>query len=365
MVEGTVGRTLFDAGDEASDSALLAVARLAMGAEPAPMSAGDWELTFRVAIRQRCAALAWLRSSAVIRAAAPRETSSLWRAAAIAAAEGARYRAEQLERLLATLSQSDVAATVVKGLPLAVSLYGDASVRPTSDTDVYVAAASRASAHGALVSAGWAHLYGRGIGEGLYRRDDPRGPHFLEVHSSLLDDNILAHFEPLVPEWRAVEVEGRVLRAHGGASVPVFLAAHLAKHPRVPVLWWIDFATAWRLADPPQRAAVSEIARRHRLTSFLRWAVEGAGDMEDIGSPDESVSRRGLARLRARHDGPAVLRVAQLTENMADRARTLISWALPAAQLGDPVTLAHRTLERGMNWGRRRMRRKMVVSDAE
>lgn len=352
-----------DSGNQARESLLWAVSRLALGAEPA--DALDWERTFRVAIEERCAVLAWLRSGSLIRKGAPNEVSSRWRSAALAASEGARHRAGEIELLLHLLEAAGVMGSVVKGLPLAVRLYGDASARPVSDTDLYVPAPKRGAAHRALLDGGWVHLYGDETAEATYRRDSSRGPHFLEMHSSLLDDNIVAHLGVLRPDAEPFEVDGRLLRAHCGASVPVFLSAHLAKHPKVPLLWWIDFATAWEVATPRERDAARDLARRCRLTGFLDWAIDGATELEEIRSGVGSGSRAALARLRQRHARPPVVRVAQLSENVVDRARTMLAWALPRAQRGDPAALAHRTIARGLSWGRGRLRRRAAGADAK
>ena len=361
----TVASTRVDRGDHVHESALWVVSRLALGAALAPGSAIDWERTFRVALEERCAVLAWLRSNSVIRTAAPREVSSRWRAAALAAAEGAHHRAGEIRALLDTLAADGVNASVVKGLPLALRLYGDASARPVSDTDLHVAAPERAAAHRALVAAGWVHLYGAESAESTYRRDGPRGPHFLEIHSSLLDDNIVAHFGAPGAEAEAVEVEGRVLLAHSGASVIVFLATHLAKHPNVPLLWWMDFDAACSAASAAERADAERLARSCRLTGFLNWAIDGARDLEEVRSLTASESQAALARLRSRHARPPVVRVAQLSETMADRARTMIAWALPRAQRDDPAVLAHRTIARGLSWGLHRFRRRSAAADAK
>lgn len=357
--------TRIDGAGDAPESPRWVVSRLSLGAELARGPAVDWEETFRVAADERCAVLAWLRSSSLIREAAPTEVASRWRAAALAAAEGAHHRAGEIELLLDTLAAVGVNASVVKGLPLAVRLHGDASARPVSDTDLHIAAPERAAAHRALVAAGWVHLYGGHSAEATYRHDGPRGPHFLEIHSSLLDDNIVGHFGAPSPEAEAVEVEGRLLLAHAGPSVPVFLAMHLAKHPNVPLLWWIDFAAAWGAASDADRGAARRLARSCRLTGFLSWATAGARDLDVIRSGSVSASHAALARLRSRHAQPAVVRIAQLSETMADRARTVIAWALPRSQRGDPKALAQRTVARGVTWALHLLRGRIAAADAK
>lgn len=341
----------------ATPSELLLIARLALGVPAEPTGAIEWDRLLRVAGEERCASLGWLRSAPAIRRIAPADVASRWRTAALLAEATAEERLQQLRALIGTLGEANVSSVVMKGLPLAVMLYGSASARPVSDTDLFIAADERDAAHSALVGAGWVRLYGEREHEETYRRVEGGRPHFLELHSSLLDDNMLQHLHGPVPEVRSVEFEGRSFIAHWGPSLLVFLAVHLAKHPRVPLLWWIDFATIWERADAAQRLEATALARRHRLHRFIDWAVAGTGDVAAIASAtDEQESARALSRLRARHAVHPVVRLTGLASSAGDRARVCLAWAFPRAERVHPLMLGRRTLARGLGWTRRRLR---------
>jgi hypothetical protein len=341
----------------ATPSELLLITRLALGVPAEPSGAIEWDRLLQCAAQERCAALGWLRSAPTIRRIAPADVASRWRAAALLAEATAEERLQQLRALLGTLGEANVSPVVMKGLPLALLLYGKASARPVSDTDLFIAAEERDAAHSALVRAGWVRLYGEREHEETYRRVEGGRPHFLELHSSLLDDNMLQHLRGPAPETRLVESEGTSFIAHGGPSLLVFLAVHLAKHPRVPLLWWIDFATIWEGADAAQRLEARALARRHRLHRFIDWAVDGARDVAAIASAsDEQVSARALSRLRARHSAHPVVRLAGLASSAGDRTRVCLAWAFPRAERVHPLTLGRRTLARGFGWTQRRLR---------
>jgi hypothetical protein len=137
----------------------------------------------------------------------------------------------------------------------------------------------------------------------------------------------------------------------------VFLAVHLAKHPRVPLLWWVDFATMWQGLDAPQRSVAVAVAAEHRLARFLDWAVAGAAEVAAIASAsDDEEGARALAALRARHSSHPVTRVSGLASSARDRVRVCLAWAFPRAERSHPLTLGRRTFARGLGWTQRQFR---------
>ena len=342
---------------EATPSELLLIARLGLGARAEPAGVIEWDRLLRRAAEERCAPLAWLRSAPAIRRIAPPEVVSRWRACAVMAEATSETRLRQLDALVRTLGDAGVFPVVMKGLPLALMLYGNASARPVSDTDLYVPSDQREAAHSALARAGWVRLYGEREHEETYRRVEGGEPHFLELHSSLLDDNMLQHLSGPAPEARLVVADGTSFMAHWGASLAVFLAVHLAKHPRVPLLWWLDFATMWHGLDAAQRSEAVALAAEHRLARFLEWAVDGAREVGVIAAAsDDAEGARALAALRARHSTHPVTRISGLASSAGDRVRVCLAWAFPRAERSHPLTLGRRTFARGLGWTQRQLR---------
>src|SRR5687768_1842418 len=182
--------------------------RLATGTAAPDAPPPRWDLLYELSARERIATLGWLRSEALIRRLAPREVTERWRGHAFAAARESAMQASELGTLLAQLRLGGIEAVVLKGLPLSVRLYGDASVRPCSDVDLFVADAERARAHRLLLASGWRHVKGLAPSEGSYQLPTPAHQGNLEVHSQLLDDALLAHHRVPEPERAVVDVEG-------------------------------------------------------------------------------------------------------------------------------------------------------------
>ena len=239
---------------------LTCVARLAMGVACDNGAIVDWSTVLGVAIRERCATLAWLRSAPQIRRLAPPDVSSKWRRHALAAIEESIAFASELGALLTTLDSAGITTVVLKGQPLGVQLYGDAAARPLSDVDLLISAAQRDRAHEVLVLNGWQHLEGVAPREGTYRRSAQARNGHVEVHSSILDDALLSHVVVPVTALESVELHGVNVRAPCGPLLPLFLAVHLAKHALVPLLWWIDFDAAWLRMSPEERIAARATA---------------------------------------------------------------------------------------------------------
>src|SRR5688500_2613665 len=128
--------------EPASEAARIAVS-LALGRGADSAARADWRRVHAVARRERLAALAWLRSGEAIRRHATPDVVALWRAEAVAAAELADRQLAALRDIARVEEQNGELPFVLKGLPLAHSLYGDASVRLCCDIDLFVAEGRR------------------------------------------------------------------------------------------------------------------------------------------------------------------------------------------------------------------------------
>ncbi len=314
--------------------------RLASGtarfSDPLPAS---WDAVFEGALRERLATLAWLRGGPLIRRLANADEAARWRGHALRSHELAQLQATELADLVRVLDAAGVTPIVLKGLPLGAMLYGDIAARPVSDTDLFVPIAQRGHAHAALLGAGWRHLGGASPAESTYQRASAITPN-LELHSSVLDDALLAHVRAPEPTGSIVDVGGVSVFAHVGVLRPVFLAAHLAKHNSVRLLWWLDFATLWSTMPAEAREAAHGLANNTRLERHLQWALEGARLVETIrhGAVDDGLD--AVERLRARHAHHNALRLGALASGVGDRIRvaTAVVWprelrAHPAAHL--------------------------------
>lgn len=325
---------------------LLAVGRLAT-ATPLGDLRPAWERTLEVAVRERCAPLAWLRSAEAIRRHAPPAVLGRWRSHALCATEHAHAQAAELVALVGAFVDAGLSPVVLKGLPLSVMLYGDVAARPSTDTDLFVPADERAAAHALLLASGWRHLYGDAPDEGSYQFDGVARCPYLELHSTVLDENLWAHVQVPTPERRRVTLDTGTVPAQGGRLLPVFLAAHLAKHAEVPLLWWIDFHTLWRGLSADGRADAEALATECGLHRCLAWAVDGAATLEHaVSATAGDQARDAVQLLRALHQSHNARRVATLAPGAIGRLQVLLAWAWPHALRRHPVSYARHALRR-------------------
>ncbi|HEX8851080.1 MAG TPA: nucleotidyltransferase family protein [Gemmatimonadaceae bacterium] len=327
----------------------LLAARLAARVLPPselPPAAVDWERVLEIAAEERVASLAWLRNAATIRAAAPAEVAARWRGRTLAAGATAREMALELADVVRALEQSGVTPIVLKGLPLAQVLYGDVTARPVNDIDLFVPLAQRDAAHGALCGFGYRHRLGEAPAEGTYERIRDGRRSVVEVHSTVLDEEMLAHLPMPTPEGEAVDVEGVRMYAQRGALLPLFLALHLAKHAEVPLLWWIDIATVWERLSAGERAAVRSMAVRHRVERHLEWAEQGIALLATVVNGELPSAERAAGQLRARHESHPVRRLASLASGLRDAARIALAWVWPRHVRRQPLTFARQVATR-------------------
>jgi hypothetical protein len=333
----------------------VCLARLACGAAIDGLSP-DWQRTFEIAVAERCAPLAWIRSAAAIRAASPPNVSERWRSHALCATEHAHGQAVELTRLVESLADDGISSVVLKGLPLSVMLYGEIAARPVTDADLFIPMSQRAQAHDMLLGSGWRHLFGWAPGEGTYQSVNPALCPFVELHSSVLDENLLSHLELPAPEARFVDLGGSLVRAQDGALLPVFLAAHLAKHAEAPLLWWIDFATLYGGLADAEQSAVARLAVASRADRYLEWAIDGVGLLRIALTGGQEVAIAAMRQLRVKHARHNAARVADLAFGMLDRIRVLTAWAWPRPLRGRPMAYARSASRRGLAWLDRRLR---------
>jgi len=271
--------TVVDRVDPQLDAASLStLLRLALG-EPASTPVTDWRALYVLAERERLLGVIWQRSADAIRAAAPRDVSLDWQRQAVLLGLNVERQLDLLARCIAALRHSGVDAVVLKGAPLAQRLYGDFTVRPTLDVDLYVRATERAVAARVLGELGWRRTSGVAPEEETFHRTIGGRLFRLEVHSTALDDPLL-HRVAFPVEQTEVMVGGHTLPAHTGRYLPAYLAAHLAKHNEKPVLWALDFHSLWSGLTEVERDGAIRVAREVGLARHLEWAIALAWDID-------------------------------------------------------------------------------------
>jgi hypothetical protein len=272
------------AGADVSDSGVvpplilvrhLATLVLAPSGDPGLSPAG-WRALLGLAVRERCAALAWVRAGALIARCAPPETASAWRQLYITIAARGHVQIAAASEAAGQLQRQGVYPVTLKGFPLAAALYGDATARACTDIDWYVSLAERLVTRDVLRGIGWIHNGSEPPWDESFERPSSHGTMHLEVHSSLMHPRF-AYLPLPAPEHEPMLVEGVAVRRQAGALLPAYLAAHLAQHQAPPLLWDIDFATLWMGLGVSERRASRGAACEAGLERYLAWAVRRAG----------------------------------------------------------------------------------------
>src|SRR5689334_581639 len=120
--------------DTASLHALL---RLALG-KPRGVETVEWGELLAYAERERLLGVIWRRSAEAIRREAPIDVTALWQKRAVVAGLLVEQQLASLAETVATLKRHGVPTVVLKGIPLAQRIYGDHTVRPVLDSDLYI-----------------------------------------------------------------------------------------------------------------------------------------------------------------------------------------------------------------------------------
>ena len=342
MVEGIVATAPRDrvGGALPASASML---RLGLGLADLPAPNASWPEIMRIAVRERCAALCWMRSAEVIRRSAPNAVATEWRTEAFAAAELAGQWMMHLGECVDLLEACGAHPVVLKGLPLAQRLYGTIAVRPSADLDLFIATEEREAAHRALTAAGWTHRFGRAPDEGVYTKHAGGARWLLEVHSSLGDDNLLRHLPLPVPESVSADVEGVRCRAFSGALLPGYLALHFSKHQMPPLLWLLDFHALWTGLSPVERAEARCAARMARIGRYLEHAVRRTEQLERAALGDVGALRACGLTPEGRVETHNAIGVALLAATPADAVRTMAAWLLPHDLRSHPIHLLRRT----------------------
>jgi hypothetical protein len=254
---------------------------------------------------------------------------ALWRAEAVAAAELADRQLDALRDIARVEEQNGELPFVLKGLPLADSLYGDASVRVCCDIDLFVVEGRRATVHAMLAELGWRHWYGAAPYDASYRKTgEEGGTFFLEVHS-LLASEALAHC-PLSPDGGRLWTHGGVtVRMLDGPVAAVYLAANLTKHGTPSLMSHMDLATVWNGLTVEQQDSAFRLADATRLGRCLRWARSRAMAIPAAAAGEPgALHALGFGADRRTSTHPLV-RLMWLADRPTDAVRILATWAWP------------------------------------
>lgn len=320
---------------------VVLVLRMALGqGAAAPRTAADWWAAYRLAARERCLGIIWLRSGHLIRSQAPVELVQEWRTAIVRQYDRAEALLCHAGRTTSRLLGAGIPCVILKGAPLAAQLYGDPLVRPMDDIDLLVPRAHWGRAAQVLEGEGWSKEQGKRGWSEIYRFTDGGETFRLDIQSSLLVDHLdhLPELRGTVGHWRWREC---ALPTYVGPEVAVFLATHLLKHQLPPLLWLIDFYTYWGTMSANDRNDARRVATASRAHRYLAWAVRRAGLLfEASRGAAEAVQKLGFYR-SFRQDDYGMIRLVGLAASVSDIFAVLGAWAWPRPLRYDWTAFRH------------------------
>lgn len=268
-------------------------------------------------------------------------------------------RTRELVRTLAALEENGVGPLLMKGAPLAHTLYEDSSLRPRGDTDILVAGCDRISTAQTLAQLG-------------YRQANAISGQLVSYQSSstLLDDFGVAH--DLDVHWRISNHQGfaRALTYHelSESSEPVaalgeparglslvhgllLACMHLASHVNVPcytnrgprygghrLIWLYDIHLLVNTLARHELDGFVDSARRKEVTRVCREALRRTYDCFPTPATGETLNRLSEGRQEATALYLRRSRVAQVAGDLGslsstgDRVRLLAEHLLPPAE---------------------------------
>ena len=214
----------------------------------------------------------------------------------------------ELFRILGALDARGIPAIVLKGIPLALRLFGAIDARDSFDNDVLVRRRDAREACLAMAGVGYRSIDDRTIDRQLdvdfqYRMARPvgaAGQVSAELHWSAfptdlypVEEEILwAHSEPF-------DIGSRWARVFDRPLTLIHLAAHFAQHLFAVRSILDDVAVAWnRWGATIDHEDLVALARAAELTAVLAFALGAAADLGMLAVPPPKLRSPRAARLR-------------------------------------------------------------------
>lgn len=331
------------------------LARLVLAPGVDKVSSVSWDALLARAERDRLVGLIWQRAGDVIRRLAPPEIVAAWRKRAIGIELRTEAQFSLLVEVVDEMRHRGLSPVVVKGAPLSARLYGDITHRPLGDIDLWVPASEREDASRALAALGWSSTTGEPPDEETFECLRNGHVNFLELHSLLLDDPLLAHLT-LPVEATEISVREHPLPVFSGPLLAPYLAVHLAKHDSPPLLWLVDFHFLWTQLSDEERAASKSAAHDYGLGAHLDWALSLAKHLELASRGILESSVEIVRAQRSSGDLNRVVRLLKLADGFRNRFLTFKGRIFPPVPGRNRREALRAFMARGAGWVYRQWR---------
>jgi hypothetical protein len=179
--------------------------------------------------------------------------------------------ATALESLLQDFVEHGIEALPLKGPALALTLYGDAALRQSTDLDLLVRRNDFPRAEALLLSQGFTGL-------GALSEHDRRFLHgelLVELHFELASPRFFPFdIDGIWSRSRSSDFRGKPARAMSEGDLALYLCAHGLKHGFSRLIWILDIARALRGWQPRDYQNLVLQARRQGLEPWLLIGCE-------------------------------------------------------------------------------------------
>ena len=217
-----------------------------------------------------------------------------------------------LHRSAAALAARDIPCLVIKGVPLAQRLYGDAFARDALDIDLWVPPEAAVAAGAALVESGFRlrlDFPETPARRRWYRRVEKaetfRGHGvIIELHQRLLANPCLidGRFEPLFERRTEVRIGAAGFPALAPVDEALYLLCHGAGHGWRRLKWLCDAALRLHGLAPAERPQAAVRAREAGIEAIWGSTLIACGEALGLAlspAPDESAGTRRSAMIAA------------------------------------------------------------------
>lgn len=262
----------------------------------------------------------------------------------------------ELPRLLAAMAGAGVRPILIKGTPLAYTLYPEPGLRERADVDLLVAPADRDRLFEVLAAQGYRRTDAAGgdfaVGEASFTTEGT--PLVVDVHwrigsSPLLRD--VLEYESLAARAAPVPALGPHAHAPGAVDATLLAAIHRAKHHQSPfhagdvahrgdrLIWLYDLHLLAPALSADDRAALAEHAASRRVAGLCLDALLATRDAFGTAIPAGLLDALGraakqpepsMAFLRGGRRG-LLLAEVRVLPTWRERWRLLREHALPPA----------------------------------
>jgi hypothetical protein len=267
----------------------------------------------------------------------------------------------ELQQVLNALAQADIRPLLLKGVPLAYTLYSSPALRPRSDTDLLIRPVDRADTIRILEAYGYRRPNATSgtlvFTQSAYVKTDRCGVgHCLDVHWQINNAPLFAHllsYEELEAHALAIPALGKHARGLGPVHALLLACFHRIGHllqEGERLIWLYDIHLLAQSLKESQWAQFTQWAREKRLRAICLDAFNATENALCTAFPPDVIA----ALQPDRHDIPTAPLTANRWQQQLMNFRSLPTWRerliLLTEHLLPPVDYMLAKYQTGQHW---------------